>query len=215
MAPTTGRRTRPDFRHEQACGAPEILVAGIDEVGRGPVAGPVVAAAVILDPAHLPRRLVRQINDSKLVEAPLREAIYEAVQGKVDYAIGQASVAEIDALNIYHASFLAMRRALAALPRAPEVAIVDGNRAPDLPCRTQPVVGGDRLCLSVALASILAKVTRDRMMRELDAQYPGYGWAQNVGYNTPQHRAALLDLGATPQHRTSFRFVSEVLSIRS
>jgi ribonuclease HII len=214
MTPASGRRTRPSFRHEQACGAPEILVAGIDEVGRGPLAGPVVAAAVIFDPACLPRRLVRQINDSKQVAAPLREAIFEAVQGRIDYAIGQASVAEIDALNIYNASFLAMQRALAALPRAPEVAIVDGNRAPELPCRTQPVVGGDRLCLSVALASILAKVTRDRLMRDLDAQYPGYGWAQNVGYNTPEHRAALLDLGVTPEHRTSFRFVSEVLSVR-
>jgi ribonuclease HII len=215
MAAGKVRRRLPSFRHEEELGAPAILVAGIDEVGRGPLAGPVVAAAVILDPANLPRRLKRQINDSKQVPEPVREEIYEAVQGRIEYAVGQASVTEIDTINIYHASFLAMQRAMAALPRAPQFAIVDGNRAPELPCRTRPVVGGDALCLSVALASIMAKVTRDRLMRELDARYPGYGWASNVGYNTPQHRAGLLHLGVTPEHRTSFRFVSELLAIRA
>ena len=215
MAKGKVRRRLPSFRHEEELGAPAILVAGIDEVGRGPLAGPVVAAAVILDPANLPRRLKRQINDSKQVPEPVREEIYEAVQGRIEFAIGQASVAEIDTLNIYHASFLAMKRAMAALPRTPQYAIVDGNRAPELPCEARPVVGGDALCLSVALASIMAKVTRDRMMRELDQRYPGYGWAQNVGYNTPQHRSALLHLGVTPEHRTSFRFVSELLAVRS
>jgi ribonuclease HII len=204
----------PSYRHEKALGAPAVLVAGIDEVGRAPLAGPVVAAAVIFDPTRLPRRLVRQINDSKQVEPALREAIYEEVQGKVEYGIGAASVAEIDTINIYRASFLAMRRATEALPRPPQVAIVDGNRAPELPCQAQPIVGGDALCLSVALASILAKVTRDRLMRELDRRYPGYGWCNNVGYGTPEHRAALLDLGVTPEHRTSFRFVSEVLALK-
>ncbi len=213
MAARKARRRLPSFRHEEELGAPTVLVAGIDEVGRGPLAGPVIAAAVIVDPANLPRTLRRRINDSKRVPEPVREEIYEAVQGRIDYAIGQASVVEIDTLNIHHASFLAMQRAMAALPRTPLFAIVDGNRAPELPCETRPVVGGDALCLSVALASIMAKVTRDRLMRELDARYPGYGWAQNAGYGTEAHRAALLHLGVTPEHRTSFRFVSELLSI--
>ena len=215
MAERKARRRLPSFRHEEELGAPAILVAGIDEVGRGPLAGPVVAAAVIVDPAQLPRGLKRRINDSKQVPEPVREEIYEAVQGRIDFAIGQASVTEIDTLNIYHASFLAMQRAMAALPRAPQYAIVDGNRAPQFPCEARPVVGGDALCLSVALASIMAKVTRDRLMRELDARYPGYGWASNVGYNTAAHRAGLLHLGVTPEHRTSFRFVSELLAIRA
>lgn len=215
MAARKARRRLPSFRLEEELGAPSILVAGIDEVGRGPFAGPVVAAAVIVDPANLPRALKRRINDSKQVPEPVREEIYEAVQGRIDFAIGQASVTEIDTLNIYHASFLAMQRATAALPRAPQFAIVDGNRAPELPCQTKPVVGGDALCLSVALASIMAKVTRDRLMRELDARYPGYGWSTNAGYGTEEHRAALLHLGVTPEHRTSFRFVSEVLAIRA
>jgi ribonuclease HII len=215
MAARKVRRRLPSFRHEEELGAPAILVAGVDEVGRGPLAGPVVAAAVIVDPANLPRGLKRRINDSKQVPEPVREEIYEAVQGRIDYAIGQASVAEIDAINIYRASFLAMQRAMAGLPRAPQYAIVDGNRAPAFPCEARPVIGGDALCLSVALASIMAKVTRDRLMCELDARYPGYGWSHNAGYGTPEHKAGLLHLGVTPEHRTSFRFVSEVLSIRT
>jgi ribonuclease HII len=205
----------PSYRRERALGAPDICVAGIDEVGRGPLAGPVIAAAAIVDPRRLPRGLAAKIDDSKQVPAERREEIYLALQGRIEFGIGAASVAEIDTINIFHASLLAMQRAFAALPRAPQIAIVDGNRAPALGCTAHAIVGGDALCLSIAAASIIAKVTRDRMMRELDLRYPGYGWSHNVGYATAEHRAALLHLGVTPEHRTSFRVVSELLSLRA
>jgi ribonuclease HII len=205
----------PSYRRERALGAPDICVAGIDEVGRGPLAGPVVAAAAMVEPRRLPRGLAAKIDDSKKVPAGRREEIYLALQGRIEFGIGEASVAEIDRINIFHASLLAMRRAFTALPRAPQIAIVDGNRAPELGCTAHAIVGGDALCLSIAAASIIAKVTRDRMMRELDLRFPGYGWSHNAGYATAEHRAALLHLGVTPEHRTSFRVVSELLSIRS
>lgn len=204
----------PDFRRETVLGAPETIIAGIDEAGRGPLAGPVVAAAVVLDPRALPKSLVRRIDDSKRLARKQREQVFAALCDCVEFGIGQSSVTEIDTINILEASLLAMQRAVSALPREPEVAIVDGNRAPKLSCTTETLIGGDGLCLSVAAASIIAKVTRDRLMDALNERYPGYGWNRNAGYGTREHMAALLDIGVTPEHRTSFRPVSELLSIR-
>jgi ribonuclease HII len=205
----------PSYRYERAFGAPDVIVAGIDEVGRGPLAGPVIAAAVIVDPRRLPHGLAARIDDSKRVPAGRREEIFQAMQDRIEFAIGEASVAEIDDFNILNASLLAMQRAFVALPRMPQIAIVDGNRAPALGCTAHPIVGGDAICLSIAAASIVAKVIRDRMMRDLDRRYPGYGWSHNAGYGTAEHRAALLDLGVTPEHRTSFRIISELLAVRA
>jgi len=192
----------PDFALEKQCGG---LVCGIDEAGRGPLAGPVVAAAVILDPARLPRSLRRSIDDSKKLQPDEREDYAAGLRCCAWIGIGAASSAEIDRINILQASLLAMRRALMALPAAPHLALIDGNVVPELPCRTRAVVGGDGLSLSIAAASIIAKVTRDRLMRALAPRYPGYGWETNVGYGTEAHRAALLSLGPTRHHRMSFR----------
>lgn len=195
----------PDFSFEIAAVQP---VCGIDEVGRGPLAGPVVAAAVILDPAAIPEGL----DDSKRLPPARREELHDALMACAQVGIGEACVAEIDALNILHASHLAMRRAVAALARAPASALVDGNRIPPgLPCGAQAIVGGDGLALSIAAASIVAKVTRDRIMVALSQQFPGYGWETNVGYGTATHLAGLETLGATPHHRRSFRPVHNIL----
>jgi ribonuclease HII len=176
-------------------------VAGVDEVGRGPLAGPVVAAAVILDPA----RPIAGLADSKTLSARRREALAAAVRDSaLAWALGRAEVAEIDALNILQASLLAMRRAVAALTRAPRLALIDGNRCPELPCAALALIGGDRRVAVISAASILAKVARDAEMVELDACYPGYGLAGHKGYPTAAHRAALLRLGPSPVHRCSF-----------
>jgi len=192
----------PDFAHETALGG---VVCGIDEVGRGPLAGPVVAAAVVLDRARLPADLAARIDDSKKLSGPARAACGEALAQFALIGFGAASVAEIDRLNILRATFLAMRRALLALPVKVDAALVDGNRAPALPCRVATLVGGDGLSLSVAAASVVAKLARDRLMGRLAERYPGYGWATNVGYATPEHRAAIVRLGFTPHHRLSFQ----------
>jgi ribonuclease HII len=185
-------------------------VAGIDEAGRGPLAGPVVAAAVILDPRRLPKGLA----DSKVLTAERREELYEAVVAKaVRFGVGVVDVATIDSVNILNATFLAMRQAVDQLGEPPHLAIVDGNRAPALPCVVRTVIDADALCLSVAAASILAKVTRDRLMVELDATCPGYGFASHKGYSTPEHLAALKSLGASPHHRVSFAPVAECLGL--
>lgn len=195
----------PDFSFEVEGPAP---VCGIDEVGRGPWAGPVVAAAVILDPAAIPEGL----DDSKRLTALRREALLGELEGCALIGIGQATVAEITAMNILQASFLAMRRAVAALPRRPALALVDGNMLPPgLPCRTRAIVGGDGLAVSIAAASVVAKVTRDRMMVALAQQFPGYGWATNMGYGTREHAAGLSRLGVTPHHRRSFEPVHKIL----
>lgn len=176
-------------------------IAGVDEAGRGPLAGPVVAAAVILDPARIPPGL----DDSKRLGPARCAALAPQVRASSLWALGLATAAEIDALNILRASLLAMRRALAGLPVAPELALIDGNRLPeDLPCEGQAIVGGDGRSLSIAAASILAKAARDAIMRDLDSRYPGYGWADNAGYPTAGHRAALLRLGPSPEHRLTF-----------
>lgn len=213
VAARTGRTAipghGPDYRHEAAAltrGA--TRVAGVDEAGRGPLAGPVVAAAVILDAANIPAGL----NDSKQLGALRREALFAAVSAMARVGIGQASVAEIDTLNILRASHLAMLRAVAALPEPPDHLLIDGNLVPrDAPCLATAIVKGDALCLSIAAASIIAKVTRDRIMVDLAQQFPGYGWERNAGYPTDDHRAALLRLGVTPAHRRSFRPVHNIL----
>ncbi len=191
----------PDLALEREC---DGIVCGIDEVGRGPLAGPVVAAAVIIDAARMPRDLRAQIDDSKKLERAAREDYATRLRSCAGVGIGAASVEEIDRLNILQASLLAMRRALGALPATPHWALVDGNVDPQLPCRTRTIVGGDALSLSIAAASIVAKVTRDRLMRALAPRYPGYGWETNVGYATAEHRSGLWALGPTPHHRRSF-----------
>ncbi|MCC5970361.1 MAG: ribonuclease HII [Pararhodobacter sp.] len=184
-------------------------VAGVDEVGRGPLAGPVTAAAVVLDPAHIPAGL----NDSKRLPPAARTALAETIwQHARAAAVAHASVAEIDALNILQASHLAMRRALAALNLPPDHAIIDGNRLPrDLCCPAEPLIKGDARCLSVAAASILAKVARDRIMADLALDWPGYGWETNAGYPAPAHLEALRRLGVTPHHRRTFAPVRNIL----
>lgn len=183
-------------------------VAGIDEAGRGPWAGPVVAAAVILDPGALPRGL----GDSKTLSEARRDALFGELHRVAEIGTGHADVEEIDRLNILQATFLAMTRAVAALPRRPAVVLVDGNRAPPgLTMPAETLVGGDGLSASVAAASIVAKVTRDRIMRALAARHPGYGWERNKGYGTAEHRAALIRLGVTPEHRRSFRPIHNML----
>lgn len=183
------------------------IVAGIDEVGRGPLAGPVVAAAAVIDRARAPASLLKLIDDSKKLSEARREAAYEAMiaSGCVGYAIAEASVAEIDRINILQATFLAMRRALAALAERPDRVLVDGNRLPpDLGCAGECIVGGDAVSYSIAAASILAKVTRDRQMARLAKKFPGYGWESNRGYGSAVHLRALEQLGPTPHHRMSF-----------
>ena len=183
------------------------IVAGIDEVGRGPLAGPVVAAAAIIDRARAPASLLKLIDDSKKLSEARRETAYEAMiaSGCVGYAIAEASVTEIDRINILQATFLAMRRALAALAERPDRVLVDGNKVPpDLGCAGECIVGGDSVSYSIAAASILAKVTRDRQMARLAEQFPGYGWESNRGYGSAAHLRALEQLGPTPHHRMSF-----------
>lgn len=194
----------PDFTLERKIGG---AVAGVDEVGRGTLAGPVVAAAVILDPARLPRG----IDDSKALRATQREKAFVDISARaLAIGIGEASVEEIDRLNILAATMLAMQRAVAGLGIVPVHALVDGNRAPALPCPVDTVVKGDGKVLSIAAASIIAKVTRDRAMQALDAQFPGYGWARNKGYGTADHLAALTRLGACVHHRQSFAPVAQL-----
>jgi ribonuclease HII len=192
----------PDFALEMACSG---LVCGIDEAGRGPLAGPVVAAAVILDRRRIPKALRYGLDDSKKLLPEEREEFATLLFGcGAAIGIGAASVGEIDRRNILRATLAAMCRAVAALPRAPETALVDGNVPPPLPCPVKTVIGGDGLSLSIAAASVIAKVTRDRLMRRLALRYGGYGWATNVGYGTPEHRAGIERLGPTPHHRRSF-----------
>ena len=180
-------------------------LAGVDEAGRGPLAGPVVAAAVILDRQRVPAG----IDDSKKLTADARARLCAEIRQVAVIGIGLATVEEIDEINILWASMLAMERAVAALGIDPAMTLVDGNRCPRWTRPSQPVIGGDALCLSIAAASIVAKEERDRMMVELDSNHPGYGWAQNKGYGTPAHMAALGRLGPTPHHRRSFAPIAQ------
>ncbi len=205
----SGRMTGPDFTYENAARAlGHARIAGVDEVGRGPLAGPVTAAAVILDPGAIPEGL----NDSKKLSAARREALTEAILASAQVSIAHATVAEIDEINILRAAHLAMERAVAALDPSPDIALIDGNMLPHglaLPARA--IVKGDAVSLSIAAASIVAKTCRDRLMRDLAQQFPGYGWERNAGYPSKAHRAALLNLGVTPHHRRSFKPVHNIL----
>ncbi len=197
---------RPDFLFEERHGAHDgRRVAGLDEAGRGPLAGPVTAAAVRLCPKALAKGRYTGLADSKALSAKRREQLHRLLLDEAEVGIGWASVEEIDRLNILHASLLAMRRALEGIGGACDQALIDGKHVPsDLPCPGEAVVGGDRKVLSIAAASIVAKVERDREMLVLDRRFPGYGWADNKGYPTKAHRSALLQLGVTPAHRRSF-----------
>ena len=195
---------RPSRKLEQGHPAP---VVGVDEAGRGPLAGPVVAAAVILPAARVPRG----IDDSKKLCATARADLSKRLYKVALVGVGMASVEEIDTINIFHATMLAMARAVEALGIAPGMVLVDGNARPKWAHACVTVVGGDALCLSIAAASIVAKHHRDGIMIAMDADHPGYGWARNKGYGSRDHRDALVRLGPTPHHRRSFRPVAQAL----
>ena len=198
-------KNTPNFEFENAAPHP---VCGVDEVGRGPWAGPVMAAAVILDPTQIPEGL----NDSKKLTAARRGVLFEAIMATATVSIGVASVQEIDQINILQATFLAMKRAVDALDIKPQFALIDGNKIPPgLPCKSQAIVKGDARSLSISAASIIAKVTRDRLMCDLSATYPGYGWETNMGYGTKAHQEGLAALGITPHHRVSFKPIHKIL----
>ncbi|WP_224816829.1 ribonuclease HII [Hasllibacter sp. MH4015] len=195
----------PDYQLEAAL---DGRVAGVDEVGRGPWAGPVTACAVVLDPARIPEGL----NDSKKLSEARREALALKIEAVADVSLGWASVEEIDALNIRAATFLAMTRAIAGLTHAPTHALIDGNAIPPgLPCPATCVVKGDGRSVSIAAASIVAKVRRDTLMKELAVMHPGYGWETNMGYGTAKHQSGLHDLGVTQHHRRSFAPIHKML----
>ena len=199
----------PDDTFERAAIAQgHLRIAGVDEVGRGPLAGPVTAAAVVLDLLRLPAGL----NDSKKLTARARDRLDAELWLCADVSIGHASVAEIDALNILRASHLAMERALAGLAQPPDYALIDGNMVPrGLTLPTQTVIKGDGRSVSIAAASIVAKVCRDRLMVDLAQQHPGYGWETNMGYGSKSHMMALQNLGVTPHHRRSFKPIHNIL----
>jgi ribonuclease HII len=187
---------------------PDGLVAGVDEAGRGPLAGPVVAGAVILDP----RKSIDGLQDSKRLTAARREVLYEEIREKaMAWAVASADVGEIDRINILQATMLAMQRAVAALQPAAEYALIDGNRCPVLACPAEAIVKGDSRVPAISAASIMAKVTRDREMLSLDLQYPGYGLARHKGYPSKAHIEALETLGVTPIHRRSYAPVRRVM----
>ena len=199
----------PDYSVERMLHAGGArAVAGVDEAGRGPLAGPVTAAAVVLDAKALPSG----INDSKKLAPKARVRLLKNIMADAQVSVAHASVEEIDKLNILHASLLAMKRAVAGLHRTPCHVLIDGNVVPgSLGCDATALVKGDARSLSIAAASIMAKVTRDRIMEDLAREFPGYGWERNAGYPTKAHREALADLGVTPHHRRSFRTVRELL----
>jgi len=203
-------RPRPTFELEaaelQLHGGP---VAGVDEAGRGPLAGPVVAAAVILDPERIPDG----IDDSKVLDEETREFLYGRIRATAVFGVGIADVKRIDRQNILHATMWAMAQAVAQLPQMPKLVAIDGNRAPKLKCPSRTIVKGDARCLSIAAASIVAKVTRDRLMVKLGAEHPGYGFERHKGYATPEHHDAIKRLGITIHHRRSFRTVQLALGL--
>jgi ribonuclease HII len=185
-------------------------VAGVDEAGRGPLAGPVVAAAVILDPASIPEG----IADSKVLSPEVRLILYQRIMATAQVGVGVAGVDRIDTENILNASLSAMADAVAGLPRRPRLALIDGNKVPPrLRCKSRAIVRGDAKCVSIAAASIVAKVTRDAMMIELGRAYPDYGFERHKGYATPEHQAAIERHGVTPHHRRSFKTVQLALGL--
>ena len=214
---TNKHKTRPDFDIEQSI---DGICCGIDEVGRGPLCGPVTAAAVIL-PYDTPTDILSTIHDSKKLSVKKRTYLSEKIYEYGLIGIGEASVSEIDDINILNATMLAMTRALANLcknnnGKQPSHALIDGNRIPaDFPLPAQAVIKGDNKSLSIAAASIIAKHHRDTYMEQLDISFPGYGWANNAGYGTKQHLEALRKLGVTPHHRRSFRPVYELIDVNN
>src|SRR5690349_1285709 len=199
---------RPTFRRERRAISKGIFpIAGCDEAGRGPLAGPVVAAAVVLDPDRIPRGL----NDSKKLDAEAREKLYAKICASAQVAVAFGSIERIDRDNILRASLWALARAVKALPVSPKMVFVDGNMKIDCGCDCEAVVSGDALVLSVAAASIVAKVTRDRLMRRVGLAHPGYGFERHMGYSVPEHFAALKTLGPCVHHRKSFAPVAEKL----
>lgn len=194
------------------------LIVGVDEAGRGPWVGPVVAGAVVFFNHDIHPFLLQNLNDSKKISATKREALFEVLQSEAKlknlaWAMGQASAREIDDLNILQATFEAMRRAVKALPCLPDVALIDGNRNPqNFPCPSYTLIKGDAKSYSVAAASIVAKVYRDNLMKNMALQYPGYGFEKNAGYGTKEHVAALKTLGVTPEHRKSYKPIAEILA---
>lgn len=200
---------KPDFKMEEAAISAGLLrVAGVDEVGRGPLAGPVTAAAVVLDPACIPEGL----NDSKQLSIKKRAYLADLLLDCAEVSIAHATVEEIELHNILRASHLAMRRALAALPQPPDHVLIDGSMIPHgLNLSAEPVVKGDTRCLSISAASIVAKICRDKLMVDLAQQHPGYGWETNMGYGSKSHMLALQKLGPTPQHRRTFKPVHNML----
>lgn len=199
----------PDYTHETlALSKGHTLIAGVDEVGRGPLAGPVTAAAVILDLNHIPAGL----NDSKKLSPKRRAALCDALLACADVSVAHASVEEIDELNILRASHLAMERAVLGLRQVADMALIDGNLVPrGLRIPAQAIIKGDAASVSIAAASIVAKIARDRIMEDLAQQFPDYGWEKNAGYPSKGHKEALLNLGVTPHHRRSFKPVHNIL----
>ena len=194
----------PDFSHEQHYGLFDgNVICGVDEVGRGPLAGPVIAAAVILPPT-LPPTLTHTIRDSKKMTVLQRERMFDLLMTHGKIALGESSVEEIDRLNILQASMLAMQRAVDGLAISIDMALIDGNRCPTLACPATAIIKGDNASLSIAAAAIMAKVTRDRLMIKLAQRHGGYGWERNMGYGTAEHLMGLRRFGVTPWHRTSF-----------
>jgi len=206
----TDSKPRPTFELEQTeielLGGP---IAGVDEAGRGPWAGPVVAAAVVFSPDTIPDGL----NDSKVLDPYQRSALYDAIKDTADVGVGVADVARIDRENILHATLWAMGEAVKKLNTPPRLALIDGNKLPVLNCEARAIVKGDAKCLSIAAASIIAKVTRDRMMAALARDCPGYGFERHKGYGTPEHKAALDRLGVSDHHRRSFKPVQLALGL--
>ena len=195
----------PSYKFDQVYETPII---GVDEVGRGPLAGPVISAAIILNKEMIPEG----INDSKKLSKKKREVINEELISQHSFAIGIASVEEIDKINILQASLLAMKRAVLNLNIKPQTILVDGNKLPDLEYNMYPIIKGDSKSISIAAASIIAKVYRDKLMQDLSLQYPGYYWEKNSGYGTKQHLLALNNLGVTPIHRKSFAPIYNMLN---
>ena len=204
----------PNFEFENSMGG---IVAGVDEAGRGPWAGPVVAGAVVIADKNLPEELLTGLDDSKKLSATKREKLYKALfevekAGKIYLGIGEASAQEIDELNILQATFLAMNRAVKSLKIAPQSALIDGNRAPkNFPCPCKTLIKGDAKSLSVAAASIVAKVYRDHLMADLAKKYPAYGFEKNAGYGTALHQAGLANCGICPEHRRSYKPIQKYL----
>jgi ribonuclease HII len=201
--------TFPNFSFESAAlNHGHTIICGIDEAGRGPWAGPVVASAVILDSKNIPPGL----NDSKKLNEAKREALFDPIMQSSKVGIGIVSAAEIDEINILQATFLAMQRAFDQLENKPDLALIDGNKSPKLICKTQTIIGGDAKSLSIAAASIIAKVTRDRIMHQHNETYPHYGFARHKGYGTAAHAAALAIHGPCAEHRKSFKPIALILA---